>query len=138
MSDLVETGPLRFGDDCAGVFLRGDYAGPMAMYLHEVLDFAAKRGDQGLLAMRFAPLRSLATALSESDERRPIPDLQQLPDFALCKALDRRIEALETLAAEKEVDVARLKEKGEYAAAVEKDGAARALRDAVKILRGET
>ena len=36
--ERVETGPLQIGDDWPGVFMRGDYAGPMAMYLHAVLD----------------------------------------------------------------------------------------------------
>lgn len=136
MSDRVETGPLRFGEDWAGVFLRGDYAGPMAFYLNKLLEAAGSGKAPSVNVM--LPLRGLASVLAQSDERGSLDGLQQLPDFALCKALDRRIEALETLAAEKEADVARLKEKGEYAAAVEKDGAARALRDAVKILRGET
>ena len=136
MGDLVETGPLRFGDDWAGVFLRGDYAGPMAFYLSSL--FEALAAGRKPLPNITLPLRGLATLLAGSDERGSLDGLQELPDFALCKARDRRIEALETLAAEKEVDVARLKEKGEYAAAVEKDGAARALRDAVKMLRGET
>lgn len=38
----VETGPVQFGDDWPGVFLRGDCAGPYAMLLHGLLT-----GDDG-------------------------------------------------------------------------------------------
>lgn len=34
----VETGAIRFGEDWPGVFLRGDYALPMAQYLTIALD----------------------------------------------------------------------------------------------------
>lgn len=34
----VETGVVRFNDDWPGIFLRGDYAAPMAMHLRELLD----------------------------------------------------------------------------------------------------
>lgn len=135
MSDRVETGPVRFGDDWAGVFLRGDYAGPMAFYLSSLFEaLAAGRKPSPNITL---PLRGLATLLAGSDERGSLDGLQQLPDFATCKALERRIEALETLAAEKEADVARLRATHQHAAAIEKDGAARALRSAVQILRGE-
>lgn len=33
-----ESGPMQFGDDWCGVFLRGDFAGPCASYLRKVLD----------------------------------------------------------------------------------------------------
>lgn len=33
----VETGPVQFGEDWPGVFLRGDYAVPMAFTLERML-----------------------------------------------------------------------------------------------------
>ena len=36
--DRVETGPIRIGNDWTGVFIRGDDALPMAMYLRHLLD----------------------------------------------------------------------------------------------------
>lgn len=32
-AERVETGPIQFGQDWPGIFLRGDNAGPEAMYL---------------------------------------------------------------------------------------------------------
>jgi len=59
----AESGPIQFGDDWPGVFLRGDYAGPVAMTLDRVLD--------GIDAstMDAAQLRGLARLLAASDVR---------------------------------------------------------------------
>lgn len=40
LAERPETGPLRFGDDWTGVFLRGDAALPMAMALDSLMDRA--------------------------------------------------------------------------------------------------
>ena len=85
MSDRIETGPLRFGDDWAGVFLRGDYAGPMGFYLASLFEAVdAGRKPSPNITM---PLRGLAKALAGSDERGSLNGLQQLPDFALCMTI---------------------------------------------------
>lgn len=55
-SERVETGPLQFGSDWPGVFIRGDNAGAMALSLKFLLDgcrepilIAELRGLQHLL-----------------------------------------------------------------------------------------
>lgn len=50
----VESGPLRFGDDWPGVFIRGDDAANYAYHLHRVLqrrggDEISRKVVQGLL-----------------------------------------------------------------------------------------
>lgn len=37
--DRVETGPVQFGDDWPGLFIRGDSAFGLAMSIHEVLSY---------------------------------------------------------------------------------------------------
>lgn len=134
----VESGPLRFGDDWAGVFLRGDYAGPMAFYLSslfEALDAGRKPSPNITL-----PLRGFATVLAGSDERGSLDGLQQLPDFALCKSLPDRIAALEQIAA----DHAAGKMRPPYVAGLPEEflrvvdmAQAAALQAAIKMLRGD-
>jgi hypothetical protein len=36
-SERIETGPIQFGDDWPGVFIRGDEALDYAMLLHEII-----------------------------------------------------------------------------------------------------
>lgn len=135
MSDRVETGPVRFGDDWAGVFLRGDYAGPMAFYLSSLFEaLAAGRKPSPNITL---PLRGLATLLAGSDERGSLDGLQQLPDFATCKALGRRIEAVEALAVDAEAKAAHWRAEADYVRESIERAKADGLREAIKILRGE-
>lgn len=62
MSERAETGPMKFGDDWTGVFIRGDNAFGYAFALQSVLDGTADP---------FAPaiLRGLLATLRGSDER---------------------------------------------------------------------
>lgn len=41
----VESGPIQFGEDWPGVFFRGDYAGPLSMYLGLILTHLEKDPD---------------------------------------------------------------------------------------------
>ena len=84
LSARAESGPMRFGDDWAGVFLRGDYAGPMGMYLRDAID-AGKRGASPDAVMIHA-LDGLASTLSGCDERGALDGLQQMRPFAACVA----------------------------------------------------
>ena len=36
--DRIETGPVRIGDDWTGIFMRGDDALPLAMFLRQLLE----------------------------------------------------------------------------------------------------
>lgn len=58
-----ETGPMQFGDDWRGIFIRGDTAGWMAMKLKSLLD------DSGgwLDAVEMAEMWSLQSLLASSD-----------------------------------------------------------------------
>lgn len=85
-----ESGPMRFGDDWAGVFLRGDYAGPMGMYLRQVL------GDEDVrkrhpFSQRM--LDGLAATLSGCDESGALDGLQRMRPFAECVATGPRLDA---------------------------------------------
>lgn len=83
----AETGPMRFGDDWTGVFLRGDYAGPMGMTIRAIIDGTAD------VAMEHIMLSSLANCLSSCAHEAP--EAQQLPDFATVSALVARCERYE-------------------------------------------
>lgn len=78
-----ESGRMRFGDDWTGVFLRGDWAGPHAMYLSRVIE--------DIKAGRQPDVRSLIYAgyivemLAGSDERAG-GEVQQMRPFAECVA----------------------------------------------------
>jgi hypothetical protein len=63
VADRVETGPIQFGDDWPGTFLRGDTAGAHAMYLEIVLD--ASKADP----LSVCVLRGLLSDLRSSDVR---------------------------------------------------------------------
>lgn len=58
----VETGPVRFGDDWAGVFIRGD----AAAYMRMCLDMALNHGDTGLF---LGMSQSIIKTLNSCDER---------------------------------------------------------------------
>lgn len=74
-----ETGPMRFGDDRAGVFLRGDYAGPMAMWLR----LAIGPRTETLFNLQ---IHDLADTLAACDHGDGLPGLQQMRPFAECAA----------------------------------------------------
>jgi hypothetical protein len=77
-----ESGPMRFHDDWAGVFLRGDYAVPMGMYLTQLLDdIRAGRKPNGIT---MGIVRGLANTLSGCDERGAINGLQQMRPYEEC------------------------------------------------------
>lgn len=43
--DRVDTGPMQFGGDWPGIFMRGDYACPMGMMLKHTVE-TLKRGEE--------------------------------------------------------------------------------------------
>ncbi|MFA6049953.1 MAG: hypothetical protein WC761_02030 [Candidatus Paceibacterota bacterium] len=59
-----ETGPMQFGNDWPGVFIRGDNAGYYAMQLNSVLDKLSK--DTGYNVFELATLKALAETLEAS------------------------------------------------------------------------
>jgi hypothetical protein len=84
MSERPESGPMAFGEDWPGVFLRGDHAAPSAMYLSMLLDCLAegKRPSSNLTL----PLRTLVHTLSGCDTRGNLDGLQHLRPWAECVA----------------------------------------------------
>lgn len=62
----VETGPVQFGDDWPGTFIRGDNAGWYAMAIKMILEHY---GDQMNPIMERAALESLMKDLSSSNLR---------------------------------------------------------------------
>lgn len=66
----VETGPIRFGEDWPGTFIRGDNAFAYLMYLEKALDVFYRLGemDKSLdLYLAFSNLNELAKLLHESN-----------------------------------------------------------------------
>jgi hypothetical protein len=79
-----ESGPMRFSGDWAGVFLRGDYACPMGMYLTQLLDdIRAGRKPSGIT---MCIVHGLADTLSGCDERGSLNGLRQMRPYEECVA----------------------------------------------------
>ncbi len=74
-----ETGPMQFGDDWPGVFIRGDNAAAHAMLLRRVID-----GEQ-VHPLEVAHLRSLLRALQHSNVLDPMAKAKLRP-YAECAA----------------------------------------------------
>ena len=70
----AETGPMQFGDDWTGVFIRGDYAGPMAMYLQALLEGKACEIEK-------FQLLGLVSVLANSNEFGDRVGLQKMKAF---------------------------------------------------------
>lgn len=47
--ERVETGPVRFGDDWTGLFIRGDECATYAFYLNNLLNGESQLPDQAML-----------------------------------------------------------------------------------------
>lgn len=82
MSSRPETGPMKFGDDWTGVFLRGDYAGPMAFYLSMAL--ARIKAARVLNPMEVLQLEDLCATLANSNEFGARDGLQRMKPFDVC------------------------------------------------------
>lgn len=67
MSERAETGPMQFGDDWPGVFIRGDNAGYFAMSLRLALSRAEVRA--ALTCAEEMALEGLMATLAGSDVR---------------------------------------------------------------------
>lgn len=63
----VETGPVQFGNDWPGLFIRGDQAFGYAMYIDQLLIAPADEFDEALAKVN---LRSLAELLRSCDARK--------------------------------------------------------------------
>lgn len=61
-----ETGPMKFGDDWTGLFIRGDNAAAYAMYLDDVLN-SISRGEKPS-PIYCACLRGLQCTMGQSRE----------------------------------------------------------------------
>lgn len=90
-----ETGPMRFGDDCRGVFLRGDNACDYAMQLEAALD---PRNGPEMRALFAAQLQPLVALLHGANEFVEAPGEQVLRSFAACVGPDPRTPRLPTMA----------------------------------------
>lgn len=64
----LESGPVQFGNDLPGVFLRGDYAGPMAFLLRGLL-FDVREGRKPNW-LELAQIEDLIQTLESADTRR--------------------------------------------------------------------
>jgi len=70
----VETGPVQFGDDWPGVFIRGDNAFAYSMALSDALE----QLEDPLLK---AQLEGLRQVLSSSDARGSLEGIRHIKDF---------------------------------------------------------
>lgn len=83
-----ETGPMRFGDDWTGVFIRGDHAMYQAMqlkWLLETLSDECKKRAGALLLMEIEGL--ISTLSSSTHVTAENPDAQVLKSFDSCVCL---------------------------------------------------
>jgi len=71
LTQRPETGPMQFGDDWPGVFVRGDNAGGIVSTLMSVIDLVEKTQP-----MQAVPLRSIMRLFDSSDVRKK-PEVQK-------------------------------------------------------------
>ncbi|MFI5296913.1 MAG: hypothetical protein ACHREM_02350 [Polyangiales bacterium] len=84
MSDRPETGPMKFGDDWTGVFIRGDDAFHFARQLETVLGAAASVPQS---AFSCEVVKGLLSYLDGSREAGPTPiDRQRMKAYDECVA----------------------------------------------------
>lgn len=79
MTKRPETGPIQFGEDWPGYFIRGDNAGYLAMVLKEVLDRTESEDN----ILENIPLRGLVQGLQSSNVSSGEP-VQELRPFDQC------------------------------------------------------
>lgn len=63
-SERIESGPLQFGDDWPGVFIRGDSAGWYAMNLKMVIERLERKDYEDIDVMMIHQLKQLKNELS--------------------------------------------------------------------------
>lgn len=68
----VETGPVQFGDDWPGIFIRGDNAAYYAMTLRSVLETGGTVLERGMLESLYDGLRGCIAGPAQE----MFPDLQ--------------------------------------------------------------
>ena len=77
-----ETGPMKFGGDWRGVFIRGDNALAYAKTLEPLLTVLSE--DPAFNRIVISELRGLLELLASADERRPVSNLDHLRPFVAC------------------------------------------------------
>jgi len=78
----AETGPMKFGDDWTGLFIRGDNAMVYKMLLDIV---CGKLNKVNLGAIEWAQLQGLIDLLSSAGEHRKNNEKQIMKEFDECK-----------------------------------------------------
>lgn len=79
----AETGPLRFGDDWNGVFIRGDNAMHYARVLRGILE-NPELLQRDVIGTRIV-IEGLAQTLSGANQFNPSSPVQVCKDFADCQ-----------------------------------------------------
>ncbi len=68
-AERVESGPIQFGKDWPGVFMRGDHALPSAMFLNSVFEMIERGEDPRADAMTYHQAKSIVALLASCDTR---------------------------------------------------------------------
>ncbi len=85
-SSRPETGPMKFGSDWTGVFIRGDDAFGYAMMLERLLKLSEERPEYVDTQIMQLALRGLLKTLQASNEQFGTPaNLQCMRDIAQCR-----------------------------------------------------
>ena len=83
-----ETGPMKFGGDWRGVFIRGDNAFAFAQALKVIFATVSPEKDYGKLSIaeRIAvqQLHGFLELLESANERKPVQELQHLRPYSYC------------------------------------------------------
>lgn len=83
MSDRPETGPMQFGDDWPGCFIRGDHAVHFGVMLEQLLNTVSPIEYSPLAIVQ---LQGLANDLQNADIRSGV-QAQKLLAFDQCKEM---------------------------------------------------
>lgn len=82
MSERAETGPMQFGGDWPGTFIRGDNAAMYAIHLERLLELMGDRTDPEAFYSS-AVVRGLLSDLQGS--REPVTECQKLRPWSECQ-----------------------------------------------------
>lgn len=89
-----ETGPMKFGNDWRGVFIRGDDAFNYAMHLERLMRHQPPGDVIGMMVVR-----TLHELLRSSDERVPTEQTQHMRPYGEALVKDDAVDAMHALAA---------------------------------------
>lgn len=84
MSNRAETGPMKFGNDWTGVFIRGDDSFNYANYLEEILKHIENEIDIHAFMVLHGLLKMLRSSSHSHRGKKTKKEVQKIKEFLEC------------------------------------------------------